>query len=397
MSRIAIVFGALLLASASFLFSISSAGQRISPLYAAGAFPLNGVPSERLAYSMYRSSVLETRNSQASVSPATVLLARQAYAREPLSPEALALIARDMGTRTKIKELALLEAANLISRRSNQVSLDLMAAYAYADNQHENFKVLDQLLSRNSVAQGPLLDGLSAMVANSNMRPSVLRLLSRNPPWAPQFWRRLAQSAQGLPGAAELRLARARQNASVDPDLDRMLIEGLAGQGLFGDAERIGNTLFPEAGISRKQEIVLRNTSFSFQPDYLPFDWRLISNGDYGTTIDLAHSVLAISALAGSSGTAAEQLVHLSQGAYRLSVQLDPRSAPAGDHLGVSLICADQAANILFKDRITRLPALINNSTCTWAYLRVFIQLPSDAQDMDWAIQNIVLRPIAKD
>ncbi len=346
---------------------------------------------------MYRSSVLETRNSQASVSPATVLLARQAYAREPLSPEALALIARDMGTRTKIKELALLEAANLISRRSNQVSLDLMAAYAYADNQHESLKVLDQLLSRNSVAQGPLLDGLSAMVANSNMRPSVLRLLSRNPPWAPQFWRRLAQSAQGLPGAAELRLARARQNASVDPDLDRMLIEGLAGQGLFGDAERIGNTLFPEAGISRKQEIVLRNTSFSFQPDYLPFDWRLISNGDYGTTIDLAHSVLAISALAGSSGTAAEQLVHLSQGAYRLSVQLDPRSAPAGDHLGVSLICADQAANILFKDRITRLPALINNSTCTWAYLRVFIQLPSDAQDMDWAIQNIVLRPIAKD
>lgn len=386
---------ALLLAVAALLASVAQAWQQTAPALAAAAFPLDGSAKANLAVDLYQAKQVAEQAPEAKPPAAAVALAREAYRREPLAVDALYVIARDAQSSAPDKVLPLLEKANGLSRRSNLIAVDLLAAYSRTGRERGALDVVDQILRRETVLQGPILQLMANAAGRRELHEALLKLLANRPPWSDQFWRQLAQSPEGLKAAADLRIAFASQGGKVDPQVDRLLMEGLADQGRQDDALRLGMALFPQAHLAGdRPDNLLRNADFKAEPDYLPFDWRLLNSGDAGASRDASHGVLQVSALAGSHGDVAEQLVRLPPGRVRLAGTARPTEGSSDpEALHVEIVCAagPQNGRTLMSAPAGSFSAAFASGECPWAWLRIHVELPSDAEATEWVVHGLSL------
>ena len=376
----------LVAAPMSFLFSLSEVTARAVPQLAATLYPANAGAHEQQAKALFQAAAIRAGDVATQPPQPALEAARAAYERSPAVPEALYILARDESRRDKSAALRILQETNRLSRRSTAVSFALLAAYGDRRNETAGLQVLDQLLRRETVLHGQLLEVMTGLVANPAMHRPILQLLRARPPWAPQFWRQLAQSATGLSGAAQLRLQAQGTGATFQPELDRLLVEGLAGQQRFDEAYRLASTL---SGAEVRRAGLVLNPDFRASDAVLPFGWRLFNEGDRGAASDTPRGGLAIDALAGARGTVAEQLVRLPSGPVRLSVAASSENSM--DHLLLQLACVQGQERVLFESPASRLPAMIDPDGCNWAMLRIRVAVPSDAQAGDWSIRRVSL------
>lgn len=385
---------AALVATVAGLASFAQAGQRISPGRAAQAFPLDGDARGSAATVRYALAQARAEDPFIVPAPGIVAEARTAYLQEPITPGSIVILARAEAVRSAKDATAILITAHALSRRSTVLNNDLISAYGKAGDADSALPLIDEILRRETAAHGVLLERLAMFAGNPAIGTKILDLLALDAPWGPQFWRQLAQSPAGLANAANLRLAHAKNGGASDPEIDRMLVEGLAGQARFSDAARLAKGLFPAAasiGDVSSGEL-LRNPRFADKPDILPFDWRLTSSGDFGAGRLGGGEGIIVSALGGSRGVVVEQLVALPNAPLRLSGKVDSADPEDRTRLMVSLDCA-KSSRTIFSGSAAELPARIAAPSCRWAWVRLSVRLPSEADGRDWTVRAMSLRP----
>lgn len=386
-----VVAGTICIMSA--LAAFAQAGQRVDPQAAAGVFPFNGQSRAHAAQVRLGLARAEARNPFLAPDAKTHDMALDAYRLEPIEPEAIAIIARGQGGGDLARRSATLSAAHALSRRSTMLNTELMVLEGRTGNIGRALQLLDEILRRETAAHGQVLDQMVAYAGDSSLAPLLLDLLANDAPWRAQFWRQVAQSPAGLKNAANLRIGFARRGGTNDPAVDKMLIAGLAGQNRFDDAARLATTLFAEArGVDRPAAgNLLREGDFAAGADLFPFDWRLTSTGDFGAGRLSGTSGMLISALSGSRGVAAEQLVALPAAPLRLAAEIDAPAPGTAEQLLVELRCAEGSQSVIFSGTLGDLPARIPRQECKWAWLRFIVKVPPDASAADWTVHRATL------
>lgn len=399
MRSIVILLVTAAVAIVAMLSAFSQSAQKIAPAMAAAAFPLNGNAAALLARISERSDQLANPQGNIAPSAVTLALASKAYLAEPRSFDAINTLARGSRKDASRDTMAILEVAHGLTRRSTGLQMELLAEVGKRNDEQAGFAIIDELLRRNTEAHGVLLGTLASAAAREELLPSFRRLLKSRPPWADQFWRQLAQSAPGLANAAQMRMQYARDGGIVDPEVDRMLVEGLAGQGLFDDAAMLARQVWPEKGLLSPQSAAVRNSGFAAAPDILPFDWRLTNTGDYGASIDPRGKTMMISAIAGARGPVVEQIVRL-RGSEMTLIVTPGDGVPAKqlEPLSISLDCVAPAASsrTLFSGGVGDQAIAIQTGACTWARLRIDLAVPSTSDGMELSFDSIKLLPAGR-
>lgn len=397
MRRIAIFLVALPIAIVAMLAAVSQSAQNFAPAIAAAAFPPNGSAIASMARLSER--VDQQADPQAVNPPSaqTLALARKAYLAEPLAYDAIYSLARGSSQDKAMDTYAILQTAHGLTRRSTGLQMELLAELSKRNDDAAGFAVIDELLRRNTKVHDVLLKTLATAASNQKLLPSYRRLLAGKPPWADEFWRQLAQSAPGLANAAQIRIDYLQDGGKVDPEVDQLLVEGLAGQGLFDDAATLAQRLWPDKGIFKADRGIVRNSDFSSESDLLPFDWRLINTGDYGASIDPRGGTMFISAIAGARGPVAEQLVRLPGDEVRLDAKLaDSTPGNMLQSATVSLVCLApiSSAGILYSGQVDRQAKIIETGVCKWAMLKIDLAVPSSGEGMEISLASINLTAV---
>lgn len=390
---LAIAGGGIALAVVTLLLTFAQAGAAINPGFAARLGPASGPVQGVLA-----ASIIMARSSAAGKSvlpPEALALADAAYRREPLSTQAVAILASRMAADDPGAALAVQEAANRNTRRNTQLSVDLLASYGRLGKSADGLVVLDVLLRRQTPLQRDLLGAMSLEVRRSQLLGEYRRLLARKPPWSDIFWRQLAQTPEGLVNAAVLRQAFAQDGGRVDPEVDALLIGALAQAGYYQAGENLAATSFPKA-VARRGNLV-RNGNFTTKPVIPPFDWEIRESSDFATAIDSRRHTLAVSASPGGRGEVARQLVRLVPGTAAVSVALAGRPETGNARwLGLSLDCAGPKGEIgraLLETTVAQSQPKIVAVTCRWAWLRLTLAVPADSEGLELEVRQVTIAP----
>ncbi|MXO75493.1 hypothetical protein GRI40_09725 [Altererythrobacter aerius] len=371
--------------------AFAQAGFALNPMAAAQAFPLDGQALAKEAELQLALARARSRNPILPPDAATIAHARAAYAREPLEPEAVAILANAGAEGDSGQAMRTLEAAHALSRRSIIVNTELISRLSQAGKDEPALRLLDEILRQDTAAQGPLLTQMAAYAGNRSLQPIFLDLLAQDAPWVSPFWRQVAQSPVGLKNAVSLRLGYAGRGGAVDPEVDRLLVAGLAGQARYDDAARLAAGLFPalrSVGTPGSGNLV-RDPDFRQKDAVIPFGWEMTSNGDYGAGFQGTGGGIVISALPGSRGTVAQQLVALPSQPLAIGAEVATQSGRRDD-LSVELRCAGNA-QMLVSVPVSRLPARVPAPSCKWGWLRFVVAIPADGEGADWTVRQVSL------
>jgi hypothetical protein len=391
MTRFVVLLVGAMLAAAAAASAFSAAGEATNPALAARVFPLNGDARAEQAMRRYEAQMRKARDPAAVPDPVVHALAVEAYRREPLNLDAAFILLRGAVGMSDEQRTAALDAAYRLSRRSTPISFDLLTAHSRAGNTAGAIGSLDSMLRRQTPVHGQLLTFLSGLVGDRATHRDFVALLSSEPEWAGQFWRQLAQTPAGLKGALPLWQQVKSAGIATDPELDALLVSGLAGQGLFDDSQAMArrvSALDWGAG--------LRNDEFSRLPDVMPFDWQLSATGDYGAEIAADREALIVSALSGSRGVVARQIVRLDRPEYRLVARLSPGGPPpARSMLRARVDClAPAAEGVLLEAPLSVLPNSFGRGACRWAQVSLNVAVPEAADGQEWSVERLQLRPV---
>ncbi|WP_432770547.1 MAG: hypothetical protein HEQ22_07360 [Sphingopyxis sp.] len=339
----------------------------------------------------------QAKSRKATVTPAELELASQAYRAAPLALSALAVIAETKrGAGDTALRADLLQAAGKLSRRSNAITAQLVELAALQQDEQAFFV----WLSRAALTDNNQRDVYVRAMALGTARPGALEaltpILGRNPAWADFYWLNVAAMPDSLVNAAQMRIAIARRpwGRSAVVDNDRRLLRALVRHGEFATAKNLVTQLAPAAARGDRRNL-LSNGEFSRQPLLPPFDWELAASGDLGSTIVEKEAALLVSAIGGARGMAARQLVELSGGAYDVNWTLGDDGAGNQSTLAVRLACAEpgRADAVRFvipsgkgSQRVS-LPA----GGCTWYWFTITAELADNAPGIDVYLRDIAL------
>ena len=320
------------------------------PHLALGAIPTNGFAYPQATVRAIAAQVGDNpgKLTAVSISRAQRDAALAGYRREPLATQGLAiaaLAAENDGQPAKAR--ALMAAALQLSRRDSLVN-----GWAVLDASRRND--LDAAIAglNRSMTTNPATASIyvPAMVKSLEQEETVkvlARILARRPTWELEFWRAAVVSPQTIGNAGKLRALLVRRS-DADREIDRALLFALAARREFATATMLYQT---RAGVQRSGSgQIVRNGDFGSTPAWPPFDWDIMSTGEYSATIARDGEGLAVEALPGSGGLVARQLVVIPPGPMRLRAALSHPFERDGNRLAIRLQCASNDARVFEAD-----------------------------------------------
>ncbi len=340
------------------------------------------------------------RDTGAMVNTREVSMARRAYRSEPLAASAVALQALSLSGNADSKRLqALLELAGRLSRRSVLVNTSLIEAAAKRDDRRAFFSWLSRAMLTNSEASHAYGTAMAEATARDGAVDALIDVLGPKPRWSDSYWELVIRRPDSLANAARIRkaLAQNRWRQTEVERTDEDLVLGLAGVGRFDEARQLADALRP---IKRSNGNLLINGSFAGSPALAPFDWKLATLGNLGASIDSSNRQLVVSAVGGASGSAAQQLVQLVPGNYRLTWTMLSSARMSADTMSVRIFCAEPDADSAVRISIPLLRGKhsknvqIGDGLCRWHWVSINVVLPDDALGIDAMVSDISLAPL---
>jgi hypothetical protein len=248
--------------------------------------------------------------------PSSIRLARQAFSEEPLSSDALVVLALAANARGELRQAgALFEDVHRLTRR------DLLASTWLAKKALEDRDMtaaldqFDEILRTTEEARADILQRFATATQDPEFSRALARLLRADPPWAAEFW----QTASSVQGAAkpvgELRLELAKSGINFDPAADGALADQLVQAGEYNLAEDLYRSLAPPPDAPGER---VRNAHFTHQSVLPPVDWSVTSTGDYGAEIPRNGGALVFSSVTDTRALLARQWLGLPAGRYVL-------------------------------------------------------------------------------
>src|SRR5690606_5808922 len=266
------------------------------------------------------------------IDPEVTELARQAFLAEPVTPEAVAVLALSGADQNKRELMG--DALSLTRRQP------LITAWMIADSGSQKdipalLNHYDSMLRTNRSAASAIIPVMAEALADENFIAPYTRLLGKQPPWASQFWGAVVAKPEALGNAARLREALYKPDEDDTIYRDAGLIRTLAFNQHFETAEALYHLL----AVQKETRSFVKNGSFDAEPEFYPIDWQLFSTGEYGAAV--TGGKLQLSAIQNSGGLFARQLVKLPAKIVKLDIKpSDP--IPNDARIIVSLRCAQK-------------------------------------------------------
>jgi hypothetical protein len=273
-----------------------------------------------------------------------VRFARRALLSAPLEAralEVLALEAEQAGGVTRARMLMVI--ADKWSRRDSVTQLWLFEQ-ALIDGDWPRVSLhADALLRRQWQLEKVVFPGLVGALRDPAAVAPVVETLDEDPDWRHSFLRSLAWRAADPAVAARLFLALAASPVPPTDDDDANLVGRAVAQDDYAGARALWTRLLPRgsAGIAA----LVYDGDFRPAPGAAPFNWRLIqSEGATAETLAAADGAPALHVLApaAKNAAAAEQLITLPPGFYRLSGRVLVEPGQTGDLFSWRVSCVAQ-------------------------------------------------------
>lgn len=202
----------------------------------------------------------------------------------------------------------------------------------------------DIALRTNRSAPSVLFPVLVEAAADGELRPEIARMLSNRPPWGALYLQQLAQSGDRQ-GAADLFIRLKRRGIDTGRDADAALYARLIEINAYDTAWDLYAAGHP--GSDRNN---VRNPRFAEQPAApTPFDWQVAENEFVNTRLELigdGQGNLVFATAAGEGGEAANQLLVLEPGSYRIEI-VAGAIASDGAAPYLSIICRGSGQSIV--------------------------------------------------
>lgn len=372
-------------------------------LASAIAWPIATLAPANEAYNGYSTRL--SRNPAARVTTAERKKALTAYLSEPLSVPGLALletsrrVASDPAT-----NFAYLRTVSQLSRRTTYVNRRLAEIYGRQGDTVHMFRWLSRTAKTNRDFERAYVASLAASLSLRGAVEGITSLVGEDPPWREEFWRLAVRNTPALDRAAAIRknLIRAPwRQTRIDQD-EHSLLEALAAAGRFDTALDLASALASANHIRSfaPQGQLVRNDRFRTQPRLEPFDWRL-SSSDIVSAIYPKEPGLSVGAITGSSGSAAQQLIKLTPGAYSLAWSISAFEKWGARQVAVRLRCAETGIAVapidpvFLDDKAANVRVTVPAGDCGWYWLSLDIAVPDDGSGMDIVVNRLSLAAVA--
>lgn len=365
-----------------------------APQLAVTLQPLNGFASENLAASSVLTAIAANRGQfGANVDLRAAYLAKQAFISEPITPEAIAVLALGSAEGNRRK---LMQEAFALSRRQQLATTWMIADSAAREDIPAILDHYDTILRVKKSARSVVIPVLAQALSDDRFIEPFANLLSRNPPWTNQFWNEVAYQQISILNAAELRLIQKKKFPMRDEINDRLLIANLVTYGYFDAAYALYQALGGEIDDTQ----AIPRDSLTRPQNFAPFDWKVISKGNYATSINPQSGSLNISAIGGSSGIMARRLVKMTKSPMALSLNVDLLNIEESQlPLRINITCAGPLnpqfkLAIRLKGGLNSLHIPLENSPCEYYWFDIYGSFPDGSVEYNLGIRDISLDTI---
>lgn len=380
----------LAIALTSGLTAMGAIAKNKAPELAVNLSPTNGFAAGKIASESIRTYVAENSGQFPDhIGSTATKLAREAFIAEPITPEAVAVLAFGKADQDKRK---LMNEALLLSRRQPLVTAWMIADSGVREDMPALLNHYDTMLRTNKSAAPVIISLMADTLANDNFVAPFANLLIKQPPWAYLFWRAVAGKPESIGNAARLREMLYKPDESGDIYRDANLIRALVRNKQFETAEALYK-LF----VGRKEAgSLLKNGSFEAEPAYPPIDWQLFSTGEYGAVV--AGGNLQISAIANSGGVFARQLARLPSEILQINTRFASK-IPSDADIEIRISCAEITANppltvrIPLVDQMGKLQISNEFSGCSYFWFDIIGRVSESGDGFDTILESISLRP----
>ncbi|MEI9852608.1 MAG: hypothetical protein WDN24_19100 [Sphingomonas sp.] len=309
-----------------------------APGVALAASPRNGFAYQQLALAHLAATGGDLRTVR--IPNADAVLAREALRREPLATGAISLLglaSASAGASGSAEALFL--AANRLDKREPIASGWLIERYRAAGRPDEVLRLLGDALKVRPGMTQQVMPALAIGLAQPGTTGFFRSALSRYPEWRKGFWDAVATTPAALPNAAELR-ARMLRDGEPLGDVDRQLVDAFVRAGRFDLAIAFSRGI-PQREATRE---LVRDPAFADEGPLPPLDWELHSDGRIGAALNTTSGTLEITALQGTGGIVARQLIEVPPGDYLLRAKLATARLTNGAEVVIRLSCAARGA-----------------------------------------------------
>jgi|GEM_PF-1811530 len=409
MRKILIWFCAIVLAAFTASQAFALVAAKKGPLTALLIYPQNGFALGHAADALLKEAVLENEGAMpGTFDPQISMWAKQGFAAEPAAYAAIRMKALDYAADGETdKAQRLVRAMQKLTRRDRVANFWLVEDYGKREDLPNMLKYYDLTLRTSNSAREILVPQLVSVMDQSEAVGPMSELLAKDPSWADQFWGRLVRTKSSLPHTGLLRMQMITRQIAPAQEIDDLLVKQLVRYRHFDRAYEVAQALTPGEGKETKRTAasasdrtsVLQNADFSSQPVLAPFDWDIISTGEYGAAVDTKAGQLIISALSDSSGIATRQLFKAQPGQYKLVAKA--AEGPSGEaSLSIQIRCAElpNTRNLLKRLEWSEKELVdtinLSQSFCRFFWLEVSISNPPRSDANDIILDSVNVHPL---
>ncbi len=323
---------------------------------------------------------------------------RETFLSEPTNANAVSLLAmaRQLAGDTPVAR-ALYEDALRIDKRNRMANLWLIEDASANGRVGYILDRYDVLLRTGGPTSTALYDTLATALREPAIIPHLEARLARNPPWAEQFWLRVAPNPGAIANLGELRIRLLDRTIANPANNDDDITRRLVGVGALDIAARLVERRLGPPPADRME---IRNSRFARKPQAPPFDWETYSGAGFGGEIDPAGRALSFFAEAGVDNLVAHQLLEARPGRYALAYRVRNPGALAPLDSALRVKCANPsspALGTLPMRGATGETTLSVPSSCRYLWVEIWARRKSPTSDYsdDVEIDSIVLRAAA--
>ncbi|WP_133366386.1 hypothetical protein [Qipengyuania sediminis] len=297
---------------------------------------------------------------------------RETFLSEPINANAISLmaLARQLGGDLPGAR-ALYEHAIVVDKRNRLANLWLIEDASANGRLGYILDRYDVLLRTGGPTSTALYDTLATALREPAMVPHLEARLVRNPPWAEQFWLRVAPNPGAIANLGELRLRLLARKIGNPANNDGDIVRRLVGLSEYDIAARLARSI---AGAPAGGGFTIRNGEFAARPLVPPFDWETYTGTEFGAELDPASGVLSFFSVTSIDNLVAHQLSEAKAGRYVINYRVRNPEVLGQLQSTLRLRCAEPAMALgtLPLTRATGGAAFTVPPTCRYLWVELW-------------------------
>ncbi|NNC73132.1 MAG: hypothetical protein HKN78_09700 [Sphingomonadaceae bacterium] len=328
--------------------------------------------------------------------PGDLAMARRAFFAEPLSSNAIGLIALSAQAQGERDTAAALMLAGQRLSRRDQLINNWLIRYHAEDGDLDRVALLLDRVFRVQPAIGPTyIAALVSALENDGAIPMLAGLLAAAPEWRTQFWDAIFANEAAIPNAARLRLDQQGQDENLLA-FDRALVSRRIADENFGGAAGYYAALRGRNPAIRRDLVPLARGDTA--PSLPPLDWELGANRAFATSVDETGRLRVAIRNRTEESTAARRLVALEPGQYRLLAAIELGEGVSRPDGLVQLRCAASSVRAqpsLIVEAGTRVDRRfdIGAGACRYYWLEIVISARGNTVPATIVIDRLRIEP----